>query len=408
MKQSNLFGRTAKAAPKNSETISHQFLVRGGFIDQLSAGIWTFLPLGLRVFRNIENIVREEINGISGQEVFLPTLQPKELWHQSGRWDNMEPPLFKLKDVHKKEFALGSTHEEVITDLVKRNVNSYKQLPLYLYQIQNKFRNEIRVSGGLLRVREFIMKDLYSFHADEADLDRYYNEVAKAYQKIFERLNLEIKVVEAEAGSIGGNYCHEFMALCPSGEDKILICERCKEAINREAAEGRAKCSKCGQPFKIVQGIEVAHIFKLGLKYSEKMGAKFTDKDGREKYMPMGCYGLGLGRLMATIIEVHHDQNGIIWPASVSPFKVHLLNLGQNTKKGGKLYEKLIKEKIDVLYDERDVSPAIKLKDADLLGISLRAVISEKTADKIEIKYRAQEKAELVSEQKFITLLKNV
>lgn len=408
MKQSSLFGRTAKEPPKNSETVSHQLLVRGGFIDQLSAGIWSFLPLGLKVFRKIENIVREEMNGISGQEVFLPALQPKELWDKTSRWDNMEPPLFKLKDVHKKEFTLGPTHEEVITDLVKRNVNSYKQLPFYLYQIQNKFRNEMRVSGGLLRVREFIMKDLYSFHAEEKDLDLYYNRVLEAYQKIFKRLNLEIKVVEAESGSIGGNYCHEFMALCPSGEDRILICEKCGEAINQEAAKGQDKCVKCGQPLKIVNGIEVAHIFKLGLKYSEKIGAKFTAKDGQEKFIPMGCYGLGLGRLMATLVEVYHDQNGILWPASVSPYQIHLLNLSREDRKGEKIYEKLIKDGIDVLYDDREVSPSIKLKDADLLGISLRAVISEKTGDKIEIKFRNQEKSELIPYSKLINLLKNV
>ncbi len=408
MKQSILFYRSAKEPPKNAEIISHQLLVRGSFIDQLSAGIWTLMPLGLKVFSKIENIIREEMNRISGQEVFLPTLQPKELWERSERWDKMEPPLFKLKDIHNKEYALGSTHEEVITDLVKKYVNSYKQLPLYLYQIQNKFRNEIRVSGGLLRVREFIMKDLYSFHTDENDLDDYYQKVLEAYKKIFTRLDLDIRVVEAESGTIGGNFCHEFMALADSGEDKVLLCDDCGLAINEEAAKNKKKCLKCGCDLRVVNGIETAHIFKLGLSYSEKMGAKYTDKDGREKSMYMGCYGIGIGRLMATIIESHHDQNGIIWPASISPYQIHLLNLNNENKKSDKIYEKLTQEGIDTLYDERDVSAAVKLKDADLLGISIRAVISEKTGDKIEIKYRCEEKSEIITIDKLIKLLKNV
>ncbi|MDZ7798385.1 MAG: proline--tRNA ligase [Patescibacteria group bacterium] len=401
MKQSQLFCQTSKQASKDAETISQQYLTRGSYIDQLSAGIWTILPLGLKVFRKIENIIRHEMNKIGGQELFLPTLQPKRIWLDSGRWNKMEPPLFKLKDIHKKEFALGSTHEEVITDLVKKYLNSYKQLPFALYQIQNKFRNEIRVTGGLLRVKEFIMKDLYSFHATKEDLDNYYKKVLQAYKNIFKRLKLKAEVVEAQSGSIGGDFCHEFMVLADSGEDKILICQDCNQAINKEASTKKT-CRHCQGKMKEARGIEAAHIFKLNHTYSKKMGATFTNKEGREKYVYMGCYGIGIGRLMASIVEACHDQYGIIWPSSVTPYKVHLLNLSKTSEYADKIYEKLLKNNIDVLYDDRDVSSSYKLKDADLMGISTRAVISDKNGQKIEIKKRKEKKANLFSLKNFI------
>lgn len=405
MRQSNLFYRPLKEAPKEAQAISHQLLVRASFIDQVSAGIWSLLPLGFRVFKKIENIIREEMNNIGGQELFLPTLQAKDLWLKSGRWDKMEPPLFKLKDSHEKEYALGPTHEEVITDLARRFISSYKQLPLYLYQIQNKFRNEIRVSGGLLRVKEFVMKDLYSFHRTEKDLDDYYAVVLEAYKKIFKRLELEVVVVQALSGSIGGSYCHEFMALAASGEDKVLICSKCQTAVNFEVAKDKNQCQNCGGELTVNNGIEAAHIFKLGQSYSQKMGANFIDQDGRKKTLEMGCYGIGLGRLLATLVERYHDREGIVWPPSVSPYQVHFLNLSSNGQSADKVYENLRKNHFDVLYDDRDISSSVKLKDADLIGISQRVIISDKTGDKLELKARKSKAKKLISLQELIRYL---
>ena len=247
MRQSLVFGKTSKTAPREAETISHKLLTRAGFIDrQLAAGVYSFLPLGWKVHQKITRIIREEMNQIGGQEILLPALQPRQLWEKSDRWNHMDPPLFKLKDRHDKEFALGSTHEEVITDLVSRFVSSYKDLPVLLYQIQNKFRNEMRSTGGLLRVREFVMKDFYSFHKDEEDLDRFYWQVVEAYKKIFTRCGLVTKAVNAVSGSIGGSFCHEFMTVCPTGEDQVIYCQKCDWAVSRERVEiEKLKVDKC-------------------------------------------------------------------------------------------------------------------------------------------------------------------
>lgn len=368
MKQSTLFSKTRKEAPKDADLISHKLLLRGDFIDQVTSGVYSFLTLGWRVHKKIEQIIREEMNAIGGQEVFLPALQPKALWQETGRWDHMDPPLFKLKDQHKKDLALGPTHEEVITDLVRKRVESYKDLPFYLYQIQNKFRNEMRPTGGLLRVREFVMKDLYSFHTDEKDLAKYYKQVEKAYLKIFKRCELKVVLVKAESGTIGGDISHEFIS---------------------------------------VKKIESGHTFNLGTKYSKVMGAFFVDKDGKKKPIVMGCYGIGLGRLMTAIIEVHHDKKGIIWPKEVAPFDVHLIALENNTKvrsQAEKIYNDLQKEKIEVLYDDRDETPGVKLVEADLIGIPERVVVSEKTLQKqsVEVKNRGEKEGKLVKIKSYV------
>ena len=367
MRQSQLFIRTKKQPPKDAKVISHKLLVRGDFIDQLTAGVYSFLPLGWRVHRKIEQIIREEMNVIGGQEVFFPVLAPKKIWEETDRWKTMDPPLFKLKDRHKKDLALGPTHEEVITDLVRRRIKSYKDLPFYLYQIQDKFRNEMRSSGGLLRVREFVMKDLYSFHTSENDLEQYYKKVKKAYIKIFQRCGLKVVPIKAESGSIGGNLSHEFIS------------------INK---------------------IESGHTFNLGTKYSEAMDAHFIDKDGKKKPIVMGCYGIGLGRLMAAIVEVYHDEKGIIWPSSVAPFQIHLIEL-KAKQEAEKIYNTLQKKQIEVLYDDRKESAGVKFADADLIGIPLRIVVSEKTLKKesVEIKKRSEKKVKLV---KIKDILKNV
>ncbi len=410
MRQSQLFAKTKKQSPKNAKIISHKFLIRGDFIDQLASGIYSFLPLGWRVHKKIEQIIREEMEAIGGQEVFLPVCQPKFLWEETNRWKTFEPPLFIIKDRHKKEFALGPTHEEVITDLVRKRVESYKDLPLYLFQIQNKFRNEMRSTGGLLRVREFIMKDLYSFHVSEKDLANYYKKVEKAYFKIFKRCQLKAVPMEAESGAIGGSISHEFAIINESGESKILICDNCGLAISFEKMKQGKKCPKCGKKMEVKNCIEASHSFNLGTKYTEVMSAYFIDRTGEKKPIIMGCYGIGLGRLMATIIELHHDKNGIIWPKQVAPFDVHLIRIGDNKKvkaEAEKVYNALQKKQIEILYDDRKDTPGIKFADADLIGIPLRIVISEKTLkrESVEFKKRNEKKIKLI---KIKDILKNV
>lgn len=392
-----MFGKTLKTVPAEAEAVSHKLLLKGGFINQLSAGIYSFLPLGWRVHKKIENIIREEMNNVDGQEVFLPTLQPKSLWQETDRWEHIDPPLFKLKDQHDREYALGPTHEEVITDLVHQRVSSYKDLPLYLYQIQNKFRNEIRSTGGLLRVREFMMKDLYSFHTDEKDLMDYFQKVKEAYVRIYTRCGLEVAICQAAGGTIGGKETYEFHVLAPVGEDKVFYCPACKWGANKEVSQ-ETKCPKCGAELKESSSIEAGHIFALGTKYSQALGAEFVDSDGTKKPIWMGCYGIGLGRLMAAIVEVYHDEKGIIWPKSVSPFGAHLINLSKDTKKAEETYKKLEEDGITVLYDDREeVSAGEKFADADLIGISIRLVVSEKTGDKVEYKERDKKESKLLN-----------
>jgi prolyl-tRNA synthetase len=415
MRYSQLFGKTLNQPPKEAETISHKLLTQAGLIDrQLAAGIYTYLPLGWRVFKKIEQIIREEMNAIGGQELLMPALQPKELWEKSDRWDYYDPPLFKFKDRHEKYLTIGPTHEEVITDLVARFIKSYKDLPLALYHIQDKFRNEMRATSGLLRVREFFMKDLYSFHSDQKDLDKFYLRVSGAYKKIFARCGFETKMVEASSGSIGGNFCHEFMNLCTAGEDKIVCCKKCDWAVSAEKIQNEKiiinNCPKCGGAVETLRAIENGHIFQLKTKYTEKLNAFYIDKKGNKKVITSGCYGIGLGRLMATVVEAHHDQKGIIWPKSVAPYQAHLMNISNTTNKQiskytNEVYKKLENAGIEVLYDDREeglpagrqVSAGVKFADADLIGIPVRLVVSEKTGNKVEWKDRSQSQTELLS-----------
>jgi prolyl-tRNA synthetase len=340
----------------------------------------------------------------------LPTLQPKKIWEESGRWDAMEPPLFKLKDQHKKEFALGPTHEEVMTGLAKARIKSYKDLPVYLYQIQNKFRNEIRATGGLLRTREFLMKDLYSFHDDPKDLEEYYAKVAKAYHRIFEALELDVLQVDAVSGSIGGKTSHEFMVPSKSGEDKVYSCKKCRLGFSAEYLEEKdqkdnqeLKCDKCDAKLEIESCIECGHIFNLGDKYSESMSLEYVDKSGKKNNVLMGCYGIGLGRIMATVIAVHHDERGIIWPKSIAPFAVHLINL--NLKNENQISQidgiekELIEKGVDLLYDDRlGVSAGEKLAEADLIGAPVRLIASKKTLEdgKLEFMTRKDKEPRLI------------
>jgi len=404
MLQSKLFSKTLKKAPKEAKIASHELLLRGDFISQLASGIYSFLPLGYRIHRKIEEVVREEMNAIGGQEVFLPSLQPKEIWQKTDRWDHMDPPLFKIKDRHKKEFALGPTHEEVITDLLKGRVQSYKDLPVYLYQIQTKFRNEMRFTGGLLRAREFVMKDLYSFHPDKKDLDKFFNKVLLAYDKIFKRCGLKAIKSEASGGVFTKEKTYEFQVMSKEGEDKIIYCPKCNWATNLEVTKIKAgqKCPKCKSKLVKANSIEVGHTFRLGTKYSKALNLYFRDKKGEKKPVVMGCYGIGLGRLMAAIVEINHDDKGIIWPKEVAPFQIHLIQIEDNQKikkAAEKLYRDLQNKAVEVLYDDRnDKSAGEKFAEADLIGIPVRVVVSEKTLknNSIEVKKRDENKTCLI------------
>lgn len=552
MRFSKLFGKTLRHVPAEAECVSHQLLVRAGMIAQEAAGIYSYLPLGWRVLKKIENIIREEMDKAGGQELMLPVLQPFELWQQSGRCHSFGKSLFTLTDRKEHTLALGPTHEEVITDLVHRYVQSYRELPLLLYQIQTKLRDEPRPRGGLLRVREFIMKDLYSFDADEAGLDESYQKMCQAYRNIYARLGLPTLMVEADSGAIGGKDSHEFMVITENGEDEVIYCSGCgyaanaekaqfaKAAIPREAkdylplqeiatpeaetieevarfvgvptsqtlkavfyftdgqlifvvirgdlevnetklrntlkcselrlaTEGEVSgaglvagfaspvgvkgikivaddsitlgsnfivganrrgyhlrnanyprdfqvdvvadialaragdsCPRCQSSLSSARGIEVGHVFKLGTFISEKFGAYFLDSEGKSRPIVMGCYGIGLGRLLAAIVEQSHDDKGIIWPLSVAPYEVYLCPLQLDktpvATAAEKIYHDLQKEGIEVLFDDRDDSPGVKFNDADLLGIPLRLTLSPRTlqSQSIEAKWRTAKESQLL------------
>jgi len=409
MKQSQLFTKTRRTAPRDEESINAQLLIRAGFIDKLMAGVYSYLPLGLRVEKKIENIIREEVNAIGGQEIFMPSLNPKENWQKTGRWDGLDA-LVKIGFEDEKNMALAPTHEEIITPIAKKFVSSYKDLPFSAYHFQNKFRHEKRAKSGILRMREFIMKDLYSFHADEKDLDVYYEKAIEAYKNIFDRAGLEnITYKTYASGGTFSKYSHEFQTVAKAGEDLIYICEKCHIAINKEIIEDlKHKCPLCGNTkLNEEKAVEVGNIFKLVTKYSKPFNLTYRDKDGKEKTVIMGCYGIGPQRVMGTIVEAHHDAKGIIWPEAVAPFKVHLLSLSQN-EEAQKIYDDLTKNNIEVLYDDReDVSAGEKFADSDLIGLPYRLVISQKSlaSGGIEIKKRSEEKAEIVNLKEIIKKL---
>jgi prolyl-tRNA synthetase len=549
MRQSQLLIPTLREDPGEAEIVSHRLMLRAGMIRKVAAGIYTYLPLGLRVIRKVERIIREELNKAGAQEVLMPIASPAELWQETGRWDFYGKELFRFKDRHERDFCLGPTHEEVITDLVRREVRSYRQLPANFYQIQTKFRDEIRPRFGLMRGREFIMKDAYSFDADEAGAKESYRKMYEAYKAIFTRCGLSFRPVEADTGLIGGTSSHEFMVLADTGEEGIAVCDACDYAANVERAElvgaggasagpppapeaAREKrrvptpgkktveeviaflkvpatqlvktllyradgktvavlirgdhevneiklkkalgamdlvmadsatveqlsgapvgfagpiglsgltmladhavkpltnvvvggnkadthwvdanpgrdftpdryadlryavagdaCPRCAKPMRSVRGIEVGHIFMLGTKYSEKMKALYLDKQGREQMMVMGCYGIGVGRTAAAAIEQNHDAKGIIWPAPLAPFHVHVLPLADK----GKVLEAAValesefeKAGIGVLLDDRDERPGVKFNDADLIGCPYQVVIGEKNLSQglMELKER--------------------
>ena len=554
MRYSKMFLPTSRETPSDAEIISHRLMIRAGMIRKLTSGIYSYLPLGYKVIKKVEQIVREEMDRAGAQEVFLPALQPAELWRESGRWEQYGKELLRFKDRHDRECCLGPTHEEVITDLVRSEIKTYRQLPRNLYQIQTKFRDEIRPRFGVMRSREFGMKDAYSFDTDEKGAEISYKKMFEAYNRIFSRCGLRFRAVEADTGNIGGSFSHEFMVIADSGEDSLVFCSCCDYAANVEKAEvarpekkvideseflpleevytpevrtieevcafldvtpqnvlktliflaedspvavlvrgdeeineaklrnylgcdsielatddiiyeitgslrgfagpinvkskiiadyslinmtnfvvgaskenyhiinancGRDfevrefadlrfvketdKCPRCKSPLKFARGIEVGHVFKLGTKYSKTMGAVYLDKDGKEKYMVMGCYGIGVARTVAASIEQSYDDDGIIWPMSIAPFQVIITPVNINNeallKTAEELYENLVGVRIEVLLDDRDERAGVKFNDADLIGIPLRITIGPRrlAEGKVEVKIRKTGEVKILS-----------
>ncbi len=405
MRQSQLFPKTKKEAPKDATAVNHKLLVRGGFIDQLMAGSWTLLPLGWRVVNKIIQIVREEMNTTGAEELLMPLMHPKEIWNETGRWDSASEVMYKLKDTREKEFALSFTHEEIVLDLVRKHLQSYSDLPIKVYHFSTKFRNEPRATSGILRGREFLMKDLYSIHATQEDFWKYYEEVSDAYMRVFSRLGFKAIMTEAAGGVFTKNKTREYQVMAPVGEDTVYICDQCQAGFNKEVFEGKIgdQCPKCGKG-KVEENrtIEVGNIFPFDTYYSEKMGIYYTDKTGIKKPAWFGSYGIGITRVLGTLVEIFHDDKGIIWPEAVAPFKVHLIQIGDDAKvkeAAEKLYDDLLKQDAEVLYDDReDKTAGEKFADADLIGIPYRIVVSEKTLanDCVEIKKRSEKEMKLV------------
>ncbi len=402
MKQSGLLTKTRKEISQQEVSINAQLLERAGYVNKLMSGVYSYLPLGLRVLHKIEQIVRQEMNSLGAQEILMPALQPREPWDITGRWAKMDV-LYTLK-AGDRDLCLGPTHEEVVTPLVSAYVSSYKDLPQAVYQIQTKFRNEARPKSGLLRGREFRMKDLYSFHAGEDDLDAFYEKVIELYTKIFERCGLgKLTYLTYASGGIFSQYSHEFQTITPYGEDTIFICQGCRLAINQEILQDQPACPQCKNADLVEEkAIEVGNIFKLMYRFSHSFDFTYTDDQNVKRDVPMGCYGLGTSRLMGAIVEVLHDERGIIWPQAVAPYGVHLISLSKKPEmvaQAHELYERMQKQGIEVLFDDRiGATAGEKFADADLIGIPLRLVFSDKTAlqDSVEVKRRSSADAQLV------------
>jgi len=393
MKLSQLLTATLREAPADAEIISHKLMLRAGMIRQLAAGIYTWLPLGYRVLKKVEAVIREEMNNSGAQEILMPAIQPAELWRESERWDQYGPELLRINDRHKREFCFGPTHEEVITDLVRREVRSYKQLPLILYQIQTKFRDEIRPRFGIMRSREFLMKDAYSFHLNDQSLEETYEKMYSTYTKIFNRLGLNFRAVIADSGNIGGDKSHEFHVLAESGEDQIVFSKNSDYASNLERA--LIDLGEEAHKLESARGIEVGHIFQLGKKYSKRMKTNCLDEHGKSITLTMGCYGIGVSRIVAAAIEQNNDEKGIIWPIAMAPYQLALIPVNMHKSVRLReavisLYKKLLDNNIEVILDDRNERPGVMFSDMELIGVPHRFVFSEKGLDSGEIEYKAR------------------
>ena len=409
MKTSNLLLATQRENPSDAETISHKLMLKAGLIRQVASGVYNWLPLGVKVLRKVENIVRREMENSGAQEILMPMVQPGELWKESGRWQQYGQELLTFEDRHDREFCLGPTHEEVITDLCRNEIRSYKQLPVIFYQIQTKFRDEIRPRFGVMRSREFIMKDAYSFDLSEQQMDDSYQSMRDAYIRIFNSLGLDYRIVKADSGAIGGADSEEFHVLADSGEDLLAFSDKSDYAINAElliesksdqdpgSLEGQDSPDGKGK-LKLKRGIEVGHIFKLGRKYSESM--KLTIQSEKGNIHPeMGCYGIGISRIVAAAIEQSHDDKGIIWSKEISPYTTALVEINPKGEENLKnlctqIYTSLKERGHEVLWDDRDQSAGVKFSDMELIGIPQMIIIGEKSfrENKVEFKMRGEDK----------------
>jgi prolyl-tRNA synthetase len=419
---------TLRETPAEAEIISHRLMLRAGLIRKLSAGTYSYLPLGMRVLLKVIRIVREEMTRAGALEVLMPALQPSDLWKKSGRYEKMGTEMIRFRDRHGKEMVLGPTHEEVITDLVSGELRSYRDLPKTLYQVQTKFRDEPRPRFGVIRSCEFLMKDAYSFDRDEAGLAVNYDRMYDAYLRIFSRCELQAVPVEADAGVMGGDDSHEFMVLAPNGEDTVVRCSVCPYAASKDRAiKQRASrsgapvepkegdpCPACGKGIRLLPAIEVGHIFKLKTKYSESMGAVFLDENGKQRPFVMGCYGIGVSRIVPAIIETHYDDAGIRWPLSVGPYQAVVVPINLEdaaTREAAEgLHREMLEAGLEVILDDRNLSGGVKMKDADLIGFSIRIVLSSKTLEKssAEVKLRMESEAKLVKLPEVVPLLKKL
>ncbi|MFH1178133.1 MAG: aminoacyl--tRNA ligase-related protein [bacterium] len=386
MRQSQLFTKARREAPADEVAKNAQLLVRAGYVHKEMAGVYSYLPLGLRTLNKIVGIIREEMNAIGGQELLLSSLQNPELWKKTDRWD--QDVWFKTSLNAGGELGFGWTQEEAITRIASQQISSYRDLPFSAYQIQTKFRNEERAKSGIMRGREFLMKDLYSFHTDQKDLDAFYDNAAEAYRKIFERIGIGEKTFMTFAsGGAFSKYSHEFQTLCESGEDTIYVSREKNIAINKEVLtdEVLADLKLEREDLEEVSAVEVGNIFKLGTRFSEPLGLLYTDETGARKPVVMGSYGLGPTRLMGTIVEVFADEKGLVWPESIAPFAVHLVLLGNGddeiSKTADALYDDLVKAGVEVLYDDRDISAGQKFAESDLLGIPKRIVVGKEASE---------------------------
>ena len=415
MKASSYHYKTLKDAPSDTELVSHKLMIRAGMIKPLASGIYSWLPLGLKVLKKIENIIREEMDKGGCLEIYMPMVQPKSLWDETGRSDEYGPELLGFKDRGDREFYLGPTHEEVVTDLARKEINSPKDLPLTFYQIQAKFRDEIRPRFGVMRAREFLMKDGYSFDLSETSMKQTYSKIKQIYIEIFNKLKLDYRIVNADSGSIGGSSSEEFHVLADSGEDLLAFSDESDFACNVELIEeddvnkipGMDSPDGMGK-LDVKKGIEVGHIFQLGNKYSKSMDLKVQDNN-EIKYLEMGCYGIGVSRIIAASIEQSHDEKGIIFNETLSPFNLIIILINQKNDesinlKANYFYDKLKDAGNDVLLDDRDCSPGIKFSDAELIGIPHQLIISKKTieSDSYEVVTRKDlSKKEITEEELF-------
>ena len=400
---------TTKNTPKDAEIISHKLMIRSGMVKKLASGLYTWMPLGLKVIKKIENIIREEMNRADALEILMPAVQPSELWKESGRWDKYGPELLRITDRHDREFCFGPTHEEIITDIARKDIKSYKQLPIIYYQIQTKFRDEIRPRFGVMRAREFLMKDAYSFHENEECLNKTYKIMFEAYKNCFNKIGFEYKVVNADNGQIGGSESHEFHVIADNGEDELIFSDSSDYAINAELftrppKEGDA-CPDGSGKVKIKRGIEVGHIFKLGKNYSEAMNASISNKENKNIKMTMGCYGIGVSRIAAAAIEQSNDEKGIIWPKSIAPYLITIISIGYTKNDIVKnytdsLYEELENNNIEVLLDDRDISPGNMFSDSELIGIPYSVIIGKQFIEdnNFELKDRKFDKTSTINE----------